>query len=186
MLENIQDGLAHGFRFFKLKLNGNEDLERVAFFRRVCELPFAIDINQAWQSIDYALNTAKEIEAMGCVLIEQPFDKFDRQLSAQLTHDLHIPVIADEACQGLDDIKGIAGNFDGINIKLQKCGGITPALELIRLARAKNLNILIGCMSESTIACSAAEVLSPLADWADLDGPWLIRENPDPETLFKS
>jgi L-Ala-D/L-Glu epimerase len=119
----------------------------------------------------------------GCVMIEQPFLKSDIHKTQALRSYLNIPVIADEACQGISEIECVGQAFDGINIKLQKCGGITEALRMIRQARSSNLQVLIGCMSESSVGCNAAEFLSPMCDWADLDGPWLISNNTE---LMKS
>ena len=95
-----------------------------------------------------------------------------------------IPIIADEACQRLSDLDSIKGSFDGINIKLQKCGGITEALRMISRARDLKMKILIGCMSESSVGCSAGELLAPLCDWADLDGPALISNDNEVQSLF--
>jgi L-alanine-DL-glutamate epimerase-like enolase superfamily enzyme len=94
-----------------------------------------------------------------------------------LRSSCRIPVIADEACQRLSDIERIHNAFDGINIKLQKCGGLSEAKRMIARAREFDLKVLIGCMSESSVGCDAAEILAPICDWADLDGPWLIRND---------
>ncbi len=185
MQENIDYALSCGFALFKIKLNGKRDEEIIKEFKSMSDLPFAIDANQSWTNIDHAKKFSQQLQDSGCILIEQPFSKSDRILSAELKSVLQIPVIADEACQTIEDISGLAESFDGINIKLQKCGGIAAAFEMINMARSQNLLVLMGCMSESTVACNAAEALSPLADWADLDGPWLIKVNPTPLDIFK-
>lgn len=174
MEQKLEHGIRSGFRLFKLKLDGKDDPSIIRCFRKMCDLDFAVDANQAWKNLEEAKRTAELLEAEGCIMIEQPFEKMDRELTAGLRAATGIPIIADEACQRLEDIAGVVDAFDGINIKLQKCGGISEAMQMIDAARNRNLKILIGCMSESSIGCNAAEVLSPLCDWADLDGPWLI------------
>ncbi len=176
MGKRLDHGRSLGFSFFKLKLDGIHDAQMLSDFRSLTGAPFAVDANQAWTDVGYALECSKELQKQGCVLIEQPFHKADLLHTAELSAALSIPIIADESCQVLADIDRVGGAFSGINVKLQKCGGITPAFEMIRYARSRGLKVLIGCMSESTIGCSAGEVLSPLCDWNDLDGRYLVRE----------
>jgi L-alanine-DL-glutamate epimerase-like enolase superfamily enzyme len=178
MSRRIEHGISLGFTFFKLKLDGLSDGQMLIDFRSLSKAAFAVDANQSWTDIGYAIEFTKELQKEGCVLIEQPFDKKDLVLTQRLKAELSIPLIADEACQTIDDIDKIKASFSGINVKLQKCGGISPALEMIRYAKSIGLKVLIGCMSESIIGCSAGEVLSPLCDWNDLDGVYLIKEVP--------
>ncbi len=174
MKQKFEFGLENGFDFFKLKLDGVHDEKIVEDYLSLSDYPFAVDANQAWTNTEEALRFGKLLQDSGCVLLEQPFDKSDREKSHLLMNNLRMPVIADEACQYAIDLPKLAGSFSGINLKLQKCGGITPALAMIQAARALNMKVLIGCMSESSIGCNAAEQLVPLCDWADLDGPFLI------------
>ena len=178
MAERIVYGRKNGFDTFKLKLNGIDDRQILKDFRSLSDAPFAVDANQAWTDLDKSIVFARELEAEGCMLIEQPFSKDDLINTQKLGHKLSIPIIADEACQTIEDIDTVKGYFSGINVKLQKCGGITPAFEMIKYAKSLGLQVLIGCMSESAIGCGAGEVLSPLCDWNDLDGSYLVKEVP--------
>lgn len=178
MKDRLAFGKEKGFTTFKLKLNGKEDERMVADFRSLSDSPFAVDANQAWTTMEQAAKLTKLLAANGCILIEQPFRRDDVMLSRQLKGITSLPIIADEACQGIHDIDRIAGSFDGINIKLQKCGGLLAAKALAEKAESRHMKLLIGCMSESAIGCEAAEALSPLCQWNDLDGRYLVREVP--------
>jgi len=166
-----------GFNFFKLKLNGKNDRDMISFFRELSNAPFAIDANQAWAVLQQGLDVLDMLEREGCVLIEQPFHKGDRMLTKKLSEKTDIPIIADEACRQIEELDDVLQSFDGVNVKLQKCGGITPAIKQLRKIKTVGKNALIGCMSESSIGCNAAEQLTFLCDWADLDGPYLNANN---------
>jgi L-Ala-D/L-Glu epimerase len=182
--DKVAFALKNGFSFFKLKLNGEDDEKVIGDFLKASSLPFAVDVNQAWKKAEDNRHIIDLLESSGCVLIEQPFNKSDLHETALLKKITSLPVIADEACQRLNDIAPISEAFDGINIKLQKCGGISEAWKMIHEARRRNLKVLMGCMSESSIGCNAAEVLAPLCNWADLDGPWLISNDPSMNRIF--
>jgi L-alanine-DL-glutamate epimerase-like enolase superfamily enzyme len=177
MKEKISFAQNLDFNLFKLKLNGINDQEVLSTFRSLSSAPFAVDANQAWTSIDQCLACLDFLETEQCVLIEQPFNKLDRRLTHELKSRTDIPVIADEACQQITDLEDVLQVFDGVNVKLQKCGGITPALAQLKAIRAADKKALIGCMSESSIGCNAAENLTLLCHWADLDGPYLNANN---------
>ncbi len=177
MEEKIRYATEKGFSFFKLKLDGVNDLDVLRNFRLLSKAPFAVDANQAWGQLEQALPVLDTLEREGCVLIEQPFHMSDRENSYQLSQRTKIPVIADEACQGFNDLEEVLQAFDGVNVKLQKCGGITPAWRQLEYTRGRGGSTLIGCMSESSIGCNAAEQLTYLCDWADLDGPHLNANN---------
>ena len=174
MREKLEFAHSQGFTLFKLKMDGKDDHGVWQNFRSLTDAPFAIDANQGWSNNESSLDFALQLQADGCQLIEQPFDKFDHQSHFELGQQLDIPVIADESVQLFDDMALCKDAYDGFNIKLQKCGGITGALPMIDFCKAADKKILIGCMSESSIGCGAGEQLAPLASWADLDGPWLI------------
>jgi L-Ala-D/L-Glu epimerase len=178
MAKRIAAGKSQGYDLFKLKMNGKDDRQMLSDFHSLQNDPFAIDANQSWTELSYALDFAKELQSQGCILIEQPFAKTDFDNTLELRNALSIPIIADESCQSYNDIDRVGASFSGINIKLQKCGGISPAFKMIKHARSLGLKILIGCMSESVIGCSAGEVLAPLCDWNDLDGAALIKDIP--------
>ena len=166
------------FEIYKLKLDGINDFETIEYFTKYSDKPFAIDANQCWKSIEEALEIVALLEQKKCFLIEQPFDKLDREMSQLLKNKTKIPIIADEAFQHINQLRELSESFDGINIKLMKCGGISNALEIIKQAKELDLKILIGCMSESACGCAAGSMLQHDADWLDLDGPYLINNNP--------
>ena len=169
---------ATDFKLIKLKLNGKNDEEQILNFRKYSDKAFAVDANQSWTDIDQAKRMHDFLIAQNCFLIEQPFEKHDTQKTTALKNYSHIPIIADEAFQTIDSLEQIAEAYHGINIKLMKCGGISNAYKIIEKAKQLDLKILIGCMSESACGCAAAAILQAFADWTDLDGPWLIKNNP--------
>jgi L-alanine-DL-glutamate epimerase-like enolase superfamily enzyme len=177
MRQKIAFAELQGFTLFKLKLDGIADADVIRNFRSTCNKPFAVDVNQAWRSVEQAMPIVELLEESNCILLEQPFHKLDREFSFELASRTHIPIIADEACQRLDDLQEIVQAFDGVNVKLQKCGGVTPAYEQLKQIGAAQKKSLIGCMSESSVGCNAAEQLTYLCDWADLDGPYLNDNN---------
>jgi L-alanine-DL-glutamate epimerase-like enolase superfamily enzyme len=161
---------SNGYSFFKIKLNGESDKEMIDQFRTLSDAPFAVDANQAWTSLGQAKEMAVFLEDQGAVLIEQPFSKDAWSLSSELKSFTRLPVVADESCQMAGDVRALSNCFSGINIKLHKCGGLSPAVNMIREARELQMKVLVGCMSEGPVGCAAGELLAPWADWADLDG----------------
>ena len=174
----VEAASGYGFEVFKIKLDGQNDQEMINNFRRLSHKPFAVDVNQGWKSIDDATEKIKWLKDLGCILVEQPLQKnlFDEMKLLKNGSVLHL--YADESCQTLEDLENISEAFTGVNIKLMKCGGISKAFQMIKRARELGLNVLIGCMSESSVGCTAAAHLAPLADYADLDGPYLIANDP--------
>ena len=168
----------YGFELFKIKLNGRKDFETVENFRKLTHKRFAIDVNQGWESVANAIDVISNIEDFEPVLIEQPLPVDDNDEMLRLTAKFKIPFYADESCQTLADLEDLPDYFDGVNIKLMKCGGLSPAVEMIERAQELGLSVLIGCMSESSVGCTAAAHLTPMADYADLDGPYLIANDP--------
>ncbi len=174
MQQKIAEANTIGFSIFKIKLDGLQDEEMIANYKQLCSKPFAVDVNQGWKSIEEARHKIKWLKEEGCLLVEQPLHKDAWEDMRQLKQHSVLPLYADEACQRLADLDKVAQCFNGVNIKLMKCGGITEAYQMIVKARDLNLKVLIGCMSESSVGCTAAAALTPLADYADLDGPYLI------------
>jgi L-Ala-D/L-Glu epimerase len=174
MQDKIAFGIEHGFDLFKLKMDGTRDDQILSDYLALSNRAFAVDANQGWTTGAKTEAFALSLQAAGCVLIEQPFDKNNHFAHGALKHKLHIPLIADEGIQTLEDLIEHGHHYSGVNIKLQKCGGLTRGLKMLEAAKSRGLKILVGCMSESSIGCGVAEALSPWADWADLDGPWLI------------
>jgi len=165
---------AGSFNILKVKLGGKDDKEMIEAIRSVTDKPIAVDANQGWADKHYALDMINWLKERGIVMIEQPLPKHDLDNAAWLTERSPLPVFADESCQRLTDVLRLKDVFTGINIKLMKCTGMREAWKMITLARAINMQIMIGCMTETSCAVSAASQLSPAADRADLDGNLLI------------
>jgi L-Ala-D/L-Glu epimerase len=162
------------FRILKVKLGQKNDREMIETVRSETDLPLCVDVNQGWKDRSMALEMIQWLKEQGVVFVEQPMPKESVDDIAWLTARSPLPVIADEAVQTIADITKIQGVYNGINIKLMKCGGMHAAYIMISMARALDMKVMIGCMTETSCAVTAAAQLSPLADWADLDGNLLI------------
>jgi len=165
---------AVAFNILKVKLGGKDDKEMIETIRSVTDKPIAVDANQGWTDRHYALDMIYWLKERGIVMIEQPLPKHNLDDAAWLTERSPLPVFADESCQRLTDVLRLKDVFSGINIKLMKCAGMREAWKMLTLARAINMQVMIGCMTETSCAVSAASQLSPAADRADLDGNLLI------------
>jgi L-alanine-DL-glutamate epimerase-like enolase superfamily enzyme len=135
-------------------------------------------VNQGWTDRVKALETIHWLKEKGVVFVEQPMPKTAVDDMAWLTQNSPLPIIADEAVQRLPDVMKVHGVYSGINIKLMKCTGMREAHKMITLARALGMKVMIGCMTETSCAVSAAAQLAPKVDWADLDGNLLISNDP--------
>lgn len=166
--------VADKFKILKVKLGGIDDKRMINVIRSVTDLPLAIDANQGWKDRVEALDMINWLHEKGCVLIEQPMEKSDLDNHAWLTEKSPIPIFADESVQRLSDLERIKGAFSGINIKLMKCTGLLEARKMLELAPSLGFKTMLGCMTETSCAISAASQLSPLVDFADLDGALLI------------
>ena len=169
---------AAAFKVLKIKLGSDDDKAIIKTIREMTDKPLYVDANQGWVDKYEALDMALWVADQGAELIEQPMPKEDLDGNAFVTEGSPIPIIADESFQRFTDFDTIQGAFDGINIKLMKSTGLTEALKMVHEARRRDLKILIGCMSETSCAIMAAAALAPQCDWADLDGPWLVTNNP--------
>ena len=167
---------APAFPILKVKLGRTpkEDREMVEAVRSATDRPFAVDANQGWTEKTAALDMIEWLADKGCVLVEQPMSKHRPDDIAWITARSPLPVMADESLQRLWDIPTLSGVFSGINIKLMKCTGLREAKKMIDAARTLGMKVMIGCMTETSCAISAAAQLSPAVDWADLDGNLLI------------
>lgn len=165
---------ADRFNILKVKLGRDNDKEMIQTIRSVTSLPIAIDANQGWKDRQYALDMIHWLKEQGIVMIEQPMPKTQIDDIAWVTEQSPLPVFADESVQRLKDVAALKGVFSGINIKLMKCTGMREAHKMMILARALGMRVMIGCMTETSCACSAAAQLSPAVDFADLDGNLLI------------
>ena len=176
ILEKLAD--AKDFQLLKIKLGGPFDKLIIETIRRETDKPICVDANQGWAGKEFAIDMIHYLKEQGAVFIEQPLDKTKIDDSLWLKERSPLPVLADEAVQTLGDIEKIKDAYHGINIKLMKCGGMNQAMKMITRARELKMKILMGCMSESSCGASAAAQLTPLCDWADLDGPLLITNDP--------
>jgi L-alanine-DL-glutamate epimerase-like enolase superfamily enzyme len=165
---------ASAFKLLKIKLGRDNDREMIETVRSVTDVPIFVDVNQGWKDRNYALEMAHFLNENHAEFIEQPMPKEQIDDIAWLTERSPLPIVADEALQTVDQLLGMKGIYSGINIKLMKCGGMHAAYKMITMARQMGMKILIGCMTETSCAVSAAAQLSPLVDWADLDGNLLI------------
>lgn len=163
------------YRVLKVKMGLDNDRELVETIRECrSDVPLCVDANQGWNDRDRALEMCHWLKERGCMFVEQPFDKSRLDDAAWLTERSPLPVIADEAVQRLTDVGRLAGAYSGINIKLMKSTGMHEAYQMAVLARALGMKVMLGCMTETSCAVTAAAQLSPLADYADLDGNLLI------------
>lgn len=164
------------YNLIKVKLGNTEENDKTMIntIREVSDLPIVIDANQGWKDPGHALKMIEWLATKGVEMVEQPMPKlmFDEQ--AWLRERSPLPIIADEACQRLSDVSRLHGLYDGINIKLMKCTGMREAREMISLAKVLHMKIMMGCMTETSVAISAAAQFASQLHWADLDGNWLI------------
>lgn len=162
------------FNILKIKVGGEHDKRMIEAIRSVTDLPMAVDVNQGWKDKHHALDMIHWLKEKGIVMIEQPMPKYDFEGTAWLTERSPLPIFADESLQRLRDIEKMKGVFSGINIKLMKCTGMREAWKMRNLAEALGMKVMIGCMTETSCAISAASQLSAGLDFADLDGALLI------------
>lgn len=165
---------ADRFKVLKVKLGGGNDREMISTVRSVTNVPIYVDVNQGWKDKHESLEMVHWLKEQGVEFVEQPFSKTAIDEMAWLTERSPLPIIADEAFQRLSDLAALKGVYSGINIKLMKSTGLREAHKMITVARALDMKVMIGCMTETSCAVSAASQLSPLVDWADLDGNLLI------------
>lgn len=162
------------FNILKVKVGLDNDKEMIETIRSVTDLPIAVDANQGWKDRSKALDEIFWLKEHGVVMVEQPMAKERTDDNAWITERSPLPVYADEAIQRLRDIPAIKGAYHGINIKLMKCTGMREAHKMAEYAKAEGMQVMLGCMTETSCAVTAAAHLSPVADFADLDGNLLI------------
>ena len=169
---------AKDFNILKIKVGTNNDSSIVNAIREVSSLPLSVDANQGWVDRVKALENIHWLKEQGVVMVEQPMPKIQIDDLAWLNQHSPLPIFADESIQRLKDIDTLKGVFSGINIKLMKCTGLNEAKKMIEKARSLDMKVMLGCMTESSCAISAAAQISPLADFVDLDGHFLISNDP--------
>lgn len=171
---------ADRFKILKVKVGLDNDKEMINTIREITDLPLAVDANQGWKDREQALDEIFWLKENGIVMVEQPMAKERLEDNAWITERSPLPIFADESIQRLADIPSIKGAYHGINIKLMKCTGMREAWKMANYAHAEGMRVMLGCMTETSCAVSAAAQLSPVADFADLDGNLLITND-----LFK-
>jgi L-alanine-DL-glutamate epimerase-like enolase superfamily enzyme len=162
-----------GWPVYKIKLGTPDDLAIVRELRRHTDAVFRIDANTAWTA-DQTIALAPEMKRLGVEFLEQPLPRDDWEGMRRVFRECALPVFADESCLVEEDVPRCAGFFHGINIKLTKAGGLTPARRMIARARELGLKVMVGCMNESSVGISAIAQLLPLLDHVDMDGALLI------------
>jgi len=166
---------ARPYKLIKVKMGLDHDQETIDIVREMMpDVPICVDANQGWKSKEYALEMCHWLAERNCLFVEQPLDKTWIDETAWLRERSPLPLIADEAFQRLPDIVRFKDVYDGINIKLMKSTGLHEAHKMVTLARALGMKVMVGCMTETSCAVTAAANLSPVVDYADLDGNLLI------------
>lgn len=161
---------------YKIKVGVEGDIEMVTALRENTDAVFRVDANAGW-TLEQALDKIPKLEKLGVEMVEQPLAKDDWNGMKVLYKESALPLFADESCVAETDVEKCKDHFHGINIKLTKCSGITPARRMITRARELDLKVMIGCMNESSIGTAAIAQLAPLIDYVDMDGPLLLAED---------
>ncbi len=161
---------------YKIKLGTPDDLRIIRELRRHTTAIFRVDANCAW-TVEQTLELAPELKSLGVQFIEQPLPRDQDSRMPRLFRECLLPLIADESCIHESDVAACAGLFHGVNIKLCKCAGLTPARRMIAQARQLGLKVMVGCMTESSVGISAIAQLLPLLDFVDMDGALLLAED---------
>lgn len=172
----IEKMTIHPAPVYKIKTGTVADIDTIIALREHTNAPFRVDANEGW-TFDEAKRLIPELASLGVKLVEQPLKREETDAMRELKDNSILPLYADESCQNEADVKKCANGFHGINIKLTKCGGITPALAMIQEARKQGLTVMLGSMNESSIGTAAIANLLPLAGLADCDGPLLLSED---------
>ena len=161
---------------YKIKLGTNDDIAILKQLRKTTDAVFRVDANCSW-TVDQTIKFEPDLKALQVEFIEQPLPADDWEGMRYLKQRCELPLIADESCRRINDVVRCAETFDGINIKLMKCGGISPALKMIEQARELGLMVMAGCMTESSVGISNLTQLAPLLDAIDADGSLLLKQD---------
>ena len=161
---------------YKIKLGTPEDIQIVKELRQHTEAVFRVDANCAWD-VDETIRNSRALKELGVEFIEQPLSADNWAGMKQVFAESALPVMADESCQKGPDVDRCCGHFHGVNVKLVKCGGLTPARRMIQRAKELGLKTMVGCMTESTVGISAIAQLLPMLDYVDMDGALLLAQD---------
>lgn len=167
---------AHPWPLYKVKAGRPGDIDTLKAIRAHTDAALRVDANEGW-TFEEASALLPELARLGIALVEQPLPRTEVEAMKELKKISPVALFADESCQTEDDVKRCAGGFHGINIKLTKCGGITPAIRMISEARSLGLKVMMGSMNESSVGTAAIASMLPLLDEADADGPLLLCED---------
>ncbi len=166
------------WKIYKIKLGTDRDVEIVRELRQQTSATFRVDANCGWTA-EETIDNSHALKELGVEFIEQPLAaNANREEHVQVYEGSALPIIADESCLVEEDVEKCVGRFHGVNVKLCKCGGLTPAARMLRQAKTFGMKTMVGCMVESSVGISAAAQLLPLLDYADLDGAILISKDP--------
>ncbi len=175
MLSKVRETGAHPI--LKIKLGLGSEIETIEAIRGIYAGAIRIDANEGWNP-DQAVTILRELARFEIEFCEQPIPAGSPAKLRYIRERTRIPIVTDEDSKDANDLAALIGCVDGVNVKLVKCGGIRAALAMIHTARALGFRVMLGCMVESAICSTAAAHLSPLVDWADLDGPFLVASDP--------
>ncbi|MDA8204071.1 MAG: dipeptide epimerase [Chloroflexi bacterium] len=165
------------FPALKIKVGGPADLETLEAVRSVYGGPIRVDANTGWIP-EQAVRLIPELQRLGVVLVEQPFPAHRLDQLRWLQERSPLPIVADESCVTYDDLEGLVGVVEGVNVKLAKCGGVGPARRMLLRARELGFRRFLGCMEETSVGIAASAAVASLADWVDLDGALLLADDP--------
>jgi L-alanine-DL-glutamate epimerase-like enolase superfamily enzyme len=166
------------YPILKVKVGLSTDEPTIEAVRSVTKKPLRVDANEGWTDKEEAVRKINWLEKQGVEFIEQPMPAAMIEETRWVRSRVHLPIIADEACERPTDIAKLRDAYDGINVKLDKCGGVLEAFRMIQMAKALGMRTMLGCMVSSSVTVTAAAHLSPLVDYADLDGNLLIANDP--------
>jgi L-Ala-D/L-Glu epimerase len=169
---------AAAYPVLKVKVGLDSDEATIEAIRSVTKKPLRVDANEGWKTPEEAVRKIKWLEKQGVEFIEQPLPAAMLEEMKWVRGKVEMPIIADEVCGRAEDIPKLKDAFDGVNIKLDKSGGLLEAYRMIQLAKSLGMKTMLGCMISSSVTVTAAAHLSPLVDWADLDGNLLISNDP--------
>ena len=169
---------AADFPVLKVKVGLMNDEDTIEAVRSVTNKPIRVDVNEGWTDPEEAIRKINWLESQGVEYVEQPMPAHMAEETRYVRSKVHLPIFADEACTDITMIPKLAEAYDGINVKLDKAGGILEACRWIETARAMNMKIMLGCMVSSSCSVTAAANLSPMVDYADLDGNLLVTNDP--------
>lgn len=173
------------FPVLKIKVGLDSDESTMDTVRKITNKPLRVDANEGWTNKEEAVRKINWLEKMGVQFVEQPMPASMIEETRWVRSRVHLPIIADEACRHASDIPKLKDAFDGVNVKLDKAGGMMEAYRMIQIAKSLGMKTMLGCMVSSSVSVTAAAHLSPLVDYADLDGNLLISNDPYTGVLVK-